>query len=289
LPKSRLYRILRKGEVRVNKKRIKPDYRLKTGDSVRIPPVRVSTERVVIARPSPSAQSLLNNSVLYEDKHLLLINKPSGIAVHGGSGIQFGVIEIMRHMQPHATYLELAHRLDRDTSGCLLLVKKPSILKEIHELLRNGKVTKKYRALVKGDWPKNLHCIDAPLKKFELQSGERMVHVDQEGKAATTEFRVLERFGIATLLEVNLLTGRTHQIRVHAAHAGHALAGDDKYGDKEFNKQIRMQGCKRLFLHATSLSFILPSSGQEVIVNAGLDSELVACLEKLRHTDAHPL
>jgi 23S rRNA pseudouridine955/2504/2580 synthase len=281
LPKSHLYRVLRKGEVRVNKKRIKPEYRLQLGDMVRVPPLRLSTQSNAPAKPSQNAQQLLTTRVLYEDKNLLIINKPSGMAVHGGSGVSLGVIEILRAMRPQEKFLELVHRLDRDTSGCLMLAKKASVLKELHELLRSGNMEKKYWALVKGYWPKHLHIVDAPLKKYELRCGERMVNVDQEGKAAVTEFRVLQRFENTTLLEATLQTGRTHQIRVHALHAGYPLAGDDKYGDKDFNKNMRAYGCKRLFLHAVSLSFVLPTTGQRVSVSSEVDDSLKICLEKL--------
>lgn len=278
LPKSRLYRLLRKGEVRVNKKRVKPDYRLQLDDIVRIPPLRLGAPAPATLPPSLSSQQILAKRILYEDKNILVINKPCGMAVHGGSGISFGVIETLRHARPQEKFLELVHRLDRDTSGCLMLAKKPSVLKELHELLRNGQVEKIYQALVKGCWPKQLHRVDAPLKKYQLQSGERMVSVDPDGKTAATEFRVIQRFTDMTLVEAKLLTGRTHQIRVHATHTGHPIAGDEKYGDKEFNKQLRAHGCKRLFLHATSLHFVLPSSGQEIAVTADLDHDLRKCL-----------
>jgi 23S rRNA pseudouridine955/2504/2580 synthase len=284
LPKSRLYRVLRKGEVRVNKKRIKPDYRLQIGDIVRVPPLRLSAPATENKKPSLNTKQTLLDRIVYEDKNILIINKPFGIAVHGGSGVSFGVIETLRHGRPQEKFLELAHRLDRDTSGCLMLAKKSSVLKELHELLRNGKITKIYLALVKGHWPKQVHVIDAPLKKDQLRSGERMVNVDQEGKFAVTEFRVIQRFENSTLVEATLKTGRTHQIRVHAAHAGHPITGDEKYGDKEFNKQLRAHGCKRLFLHAASLNFILPSTGQSISVKAGLEADLKKCLANLLQT-----
>jgi 23S rRNA pseudouridine955/2504/2580 synthase len=281
LPKSHLYRVLRKGEVRVNKKRIKPEYRLQAGDVVRVPPLRLSTQTNAPAKPSQNAQQLLTTRILYEDKNLLIINKPAGMAVHGGSGVSLGVIEILRAMRPQEKFLELVHRLDRGTSGCLILAKKASTLKELHELLRNGKVEKKYHALVKGHWPKHMRIVDAPLQKFQLRSGERMVNVDQTGKEAVTEFRVLQRFENSTLVEATLQTGRTHQIRVHALHIGHPIAGDDKYGDKEFNKEMRAFACKRLFLHAVSVNFTLPSSNQSIAINTELDETLKKCLEKL--------
>lgn len=280
LPKSHLYRILRKGEVRVNKKRIKPDYRLKSGDIIRIPPLRLGVPEEPI-KPSSSLEKMLANRILYEDAGLLIINKPAGMAVHGGSGISLGVIEALRAMRPKEPYLELVHRLDRETSGCLLLAKKPAILKELHELLRNGQLEKKYTALVKGYWPKHLHFVDESLKKFQLQSGERMVNVNVEGKASLTEFRVLQRFASSTLVEAKPKTGRTHQIRVHAAHVGHPVAADEKYGDKEFNKQIRELGLKRLFLHASSLNFTLPATGQHYSVSAPLDADVEQLLKQL--------
>jgi 23S rRNA pseudouridine955/2504/2580 synthase len=281
LPKSHLYRILRKGEVRVNKKRIKPDYRLQAKDNLRIPPLRLSVGSEAPPIPSQSAQSLLTQRILYEDANLLVINKPAGMAVHGGSGINFGVIEALRHMRPKERNLELVHRLDRDTSGCLLLAKKPSILKQLHELMRNGHIEKLYVTLVKGYWPKDRYSVDAPLKKYELRSGERMVNVHPEGKTALTEFQVIKRFATTTLLEAHLKTGRTHQIRVHAKHVGHPVVGDEKYGDKEFNKELRKQGCKRLFLHASSLAFTLPEAEQPIKVTAELDADLQACLARL--------
>lgn len=280
VPKSHVYRIIRKGEVRVNKKRIKPEYRLQAGDIVRIPPLRLATPPSTT--PPPKMQERLEQCILYEDSNLIVINKPSGVAVHGGSGISFGVIEALRQSRPQEKFLELVHRLDRDTSGCLLLAKKPGVLKELHELMRNNQIEKIYLALVQGYWPRHLHQVDVSLKKYQLQSGERMVSVNTEGKTALTEFRVIERFTTTTLMEAKLHTGRTHQIRVHALHAKHPVVGDDKYGDKDFNKELRKFGCKRLFLHATKLQFVLPSTGQTITVQADLDAELQACLARLR-------
>lgn len=280
LPKSHLYRILRKGEVRVNKGRVKPDYRLQVGDAVRIPPLRLSPPSPVYV-PSQNVRTLLTDAILYEDKNILIINKPAGMAVHGGSGVNFGVIEALRQMRPEAKFLELAHRLDRDTSGCLVLAKKASILKEIHELLRSGKVDKRYQALVKGYWPKHLHEVDAPLQKFQLRSGERMVNVNVEGKASLTEFHVLKRFASATLVEARLHTGRTHQIRVHTAHVEHPIVGDEKYGDKDFNKQMHSLGCKGLCLHSCSVEFVLPSTGQTIKAQAEMEDKMKQFLVKL--------
>jgi 23S rRNA pseudouridine955/2504/2580 synthase len=279
LPKSHLYRIIRKGEVRVNKKRIKPDYRLQAGDNIRIPPLRLTQPSELPQKVSPHTQQFLTTRIIYEDKNLLVVNKPAGMAVHGGSGIRLGLIETLRALRPQEKFLELVHRLDRETSGCLLFAKKASVLKKLHELLREGKVEKIYTTLVKGYWPKHVYHVDAPLKKFQLRSGERMVNINSEGKEALTEFRVIKRFDLATLMEAKPLTGRTHQIRVHAMHAGHPIAADDKYGDKEFNKQMRSLGCKRLFLHASSLKFCLDEEWIEVGVE--LEKDLKEALAQL--------
>jgi 23S rRNA pseudouridine955/2504/2580 synthase len=281
LPKSHVYRILRKGEVRVNKKRVKPDYRLQKEDAVRIPPLQLAAKARHPELPSKNLQQLLENNILYEDKSLLVINKPSGIAVHGGSGISLGLIEALRAMRPKDRYIELVHRLDRETSGCIMLAKKPSMLKELHELLRQGQVEKRYLALVRGQWPKHLYKVDIGLEKNELRSGERVVNATVDGKPSVTEFRVIQRFTDATLMEAKPLTGRTHQIRVHAAYAEHPIIGDEKYGDKNTNKRFRNQGCNRLFLHAAALSFRLASSGQTVSLAAELDKGLKQFLQAL--------
>lgn len=279
LPKSRLYKLLRKGEVRVNKKRIKPDYRIQAGDEIRIPPLRLAEPDTAAA--APQQLNRLKDCVLYEDKTLLVINKPAGMAVHGGSGVQFGVIETLRQLRPKEKCLELVHRLDRDTSGCLLIAKKPSVLKCLHEQIRNNQIEKIYTALVKGDWPRSVKQVDAPLHKNQLSSGERIVKVHAQGKPSLTWFKVLKRFGNATLMEAQPHTGRTHQIRVHALHAGHPLAADDKYGDKVFNKWMKEKGCKRLFLHASKLSFELPGSGKRLTIEASLPEDLADCLARL--------
>ncbi len=280
VPKTRIYRIVRKGEVRVNKKRIAPSYRLQAGDQVRIPPVQVAD------RPAPktagrSLRTLLLDRILFEDKNLLIINKPSGIPVHGGSQVKLGIVEALRSMFPLLPHLELAHRLDSDTSGCLVLAKKRGILKELHELFRAGEINKIYWALTKGHWKANELRVDAPLQKNYLQSGERVVKVNAEGKEALTVFKPLASFADASLMEVTLYTGRTHQIRVHAQYRQHSIAGDEKYGEREFNKSMRQQGLKRLFLHAYSLSFTLPSIEQTVSVTAPLDEELAEFLTVL--------
>lgn len=278
-PRSLIYRILRRGEVRVNKGRIKPEYRVRTGDQVRVPPVR-------LGEPAPgpdgrSAADRLEGRILYEDDRLLVVDKPSGMAVHGGSGLSYGVIEALRAARPDAKFLELVHRLDRETSGCLLIAKRRSELRMLHELLRNGGVDKRYLALVRGRWALGDKRIEAPLLKNQLRGGERIVTVDAEGKAADSRFRPVEIHAEASLMEVELGTGRTHQIRVHGAHVGHPLAGDERYGDPEFNRCMRELGLRRLFLHAHSIGFADPDTGREVHVSAPLPDDLRAVLERL--------
>lgn len=280
VPKTHIYRILRKGEVRVNKKRAQPSYRVQSGDQIRIPPLKLQ-ETPAVPTPNRFLMAALSESILFEDKSFLIINKPSGIAVHGGSGVKLGVVEALRCMYPKLPHLELAHRLDADTSGCLVLAKKRSALRELHELLREGRVTKIYSALTKGHWKKADLRVDVSLRKNHLSSGERIVRVDREGKTALTVFKPVETYTDAMLVDVALHTGRTHQIRVHAQYRGHPIAGDEKYGDKEFNKRIRQLGLKRLFLHAKFIEFTLPSTGQHIKVNAPLSSDLVDCLKNL--------
>jgi 23S rRNA pseudouridine955/2504/2580 synthase len=280
VPKSRIYRILRTGEVRVNSGRIKPTYRIKAGDAIRIPPIRVSEEEVPV-RPGDRVLERVNASILFEDKGLLVVNKPSGLAVHGGSGLSYGLIEALRALRPEAPFLELGHRLDRDTSGCIVIAKKRSVLRAFHELLREGGSDKRYLALLKGRWRGGERRVEAPLLKNVTQSGERMVKVSAEGKSALTIFRPLTVFKDATLVEAELITGRTHQVRVHAAHIGHPIAGDDKYGDEAFNKRMAEVGLNRLFLHASAVSFTLPERGQVVSVSAPLGDELRSVLDRL--------
>ena len=281
VPRTRLYRALRKGEVRVNKGRVKAAYRLVTGDIVRIPPLR---------QPAPSDPPTIprywgeqiSRRVVYEDGNLLVIDKPSGLAVHGGSGLSFGLIECLRQMRSEDRYLELVHRLDRDTSGLILIARRPAILREMHRQLREKHVDKRYLALVAGSWPKNCRVVDAPLEKNVLQSGERMVRVSREGKRAVTEFSIVERLRGATLIEARPITGRTHQIRVHAKHAGFPLLGDDKYSDDRTADFCQQIGLKRLFLHARSLSFSLPDVGR-LELRAELEPKLETILNKLRN------
>ena len=282
VPKSMVYRILRKGEVRVNKKRVKPEYKLQPFDIVRIPPIRVAESN---AAPSTKLDKVatLEQHILFEDDIIILVNKPSGMAVHGGSGLSFGVIEALRALRPQQKFLELVHRLDRDTSGCLLIAKKRSALKHLHEQLREKTVDKRYQALVPGSWPENRFKVRAPLKKNILKSGERLVSVSPDGKDSETRFRILESFNDATLVEASPITGRTHQIRVHCLHAGHPIACDDKYGDKDFELRMNNLGLQRLFLHAYRLSFTHPKSGERLTFSAPLDTELTKSLERLRN------
>jgi len=282
VPRSRIYRLLRKGEVRVNKGRIRPEYRLQSGDQVRIPPVRVAAPSAA----SPAAQSLeiLADAVLYEDDRLLVLNKPAGMAVHGGSGLSYGVIEALRAARPEAPYLELVHRLDRATSGCLMIAKRRSELRMLHELLRRGDIEKRYLLLVEGDWSQGPFRIDAALNKNQLSGGERIVRVDPEGKSAMTHFRFLEAYPGASLMEAELKTGRTHQIRVHAAHAGHPLAGDEKYGSGDFNRQMRDLGLKRMFLHAHYVAFEDSERGRSIEVSAPLGVDLRKLVQQLENT-----
>jgi len=277
VPKSHIYRIIRTGQVRVNKKRVKPDYKLKFNDQIRIPPLRLTPK--IIAYPKPELIRLLQSRILYEDDNLLIINKPAGIATHGGSGINFGVIEVLRELYPH---IELVHRLDRGTSGTMLLAKKRSTLKELHTLLRDNKIKKTYLALLKGFWKGGKQIVEMPLLKNILKSGERMVCVSSKGRAAITEFHPKQKFSDATLVEVILHTGRTHQIRVHAAYIGHPVAGDEKYGDKEFNKIMRQKGLKRLFLHAYEIKFHLLSYSRPINIKAKLDKDLLEFLNALQ-------
>lgn len=279
-PKSRIYRMIRKGEVRINRKRAKPDSRLSEGDAVRIPPVRLS-ERQSPPKPGPSLSALLQSSILHEDDNFLVINKPAGLAVHGGSGVTLGLIEAMRQLRPEWHNLELAHRLDRDTSGCLLVSKNMSFLREINSQIKQKSVTKIYFALVLGYWPDGLQVVDAPLQKNRLESGERMVKVDSEGKRALTRFGVVEHLGRqATLLEAELDTGRTHQIRVHCRHAGHPILGDPKYGER--NLPAAIGEIKRLCLHASRLEFNYPANGPLYEFQAPLGADFLAIVKLLR-------
>jgi len=275
VPKTHVYRIIRSGEVRINKGRAAADTRVEAGDEVRLPPVRIS-EKVAekAARPVPGREF----PPLMEDEHLLAIDKPAGVAVHGGSGVSFGVIEQLRQARPQARLLELVHRLDRETSGILLVAKKRSALKHLQDQFRERETGKTYLALVQGEWPERLKVIDQPLHKYLLPDGERRVKVttpdDPDGMRSITLVKVAQRLQGCTLLEVTIKTGRTHQIRVHLASQGHPIAGDDKYGDFEWNKALHKQGLRRMFLHAWRLQFNHPASAERVALQAELPPEL---------------
>jgi 23S rRNA pseudouridine955/2504/2580 synthase len=279
VPKSHIYRLLRTGQVRVNKGRIKPVYRLKINDVVRIPPVKILDSKAESAVPQ-SLLASIEKAILYEDDKLIVVNKPSGLAVHGGSGIHFGLIEVMRALRPKCDQLELVHRLDRPTSGCLIIAKKRAVLKELHAMLRDKHIEKVYWALVKGRWPKKKLMVNGSLKKNTLKSGERVVRIDADGKPALTEFKMIQGGNLASLVEARPITGRTHQIRVHAQSHGHPLACDDKYGDDEFDCEMKKRGLSRLFLHSYSISFSL-ASGQDYQISCPLEGRLQQVLEKL--------
>lgn len=283
VPRSHLYRVLRTGEIRVNKGRVKPTYRLQLGDQLRLPPIHAADDKTLI-KPQSQALHSLTQSILYEDRYLLIIDKPAGMAVHGGSGIHFGVIEALRALYPQTTYLELVHRLDRDTSGCLMIAKKPSMLRALHEALRRGEIQKRYFALVRGHWPLAITQVKAPLHKYVLASGERRVHVSSHGKPSLSQINIKQCFKIATLLDIQPFTGRTHQIRVHTAFSGHPIAGDDKYGHEAFNQQMRGYSLTRLFLHAQQLDIHLPEKNYQLTVSAPLPLTLVQVLQQLAST-----
>lgn len=280
VPKSRIYRALRKGEVRVNKGRIKQTYRLQAGDQVRIPPLRVS-EKVIITDLSDSLTEALEQSILMEDDALLVINKPSGLAVHAGSQIQLGVIEAMRIIRPDNRFVELVHRLDRDTSGCLVIAKSREALLNLQEQMKNSETDKRYLTLTKGRWPANENIVDLALQKNTLSSGERMVAPDINGKKSKTLFEVKQNFAGCQLVAAKLYTGRTHQIRVHSASQSHPVAGDEKYGDREFNKRLKQFGLKRMFLHAWQLSIKHPISHEPLTFHAELPDSLNDVVKQL--------
>ncbi|OOF27454.1 23S rRNA pseudouridine(955/2504/2580) synthase RluC [Salinivibrio sp. IB872] len=280
VPKSMIYRVLRKGEVRVNKKRIKPEYKLQAGDLIRVPPIRLP-ERDEQVAPSTKLDKVaeLENCILYEDDHLLVLNKPSGTAVHGGSGLQFGAIEAMRALRPKARFLELVHRIDRDTSGILLIAKKRSALRHLQAQFREKTVRKDYYALVMGEWPAKQRKVTAPLLKNEVNS---IVRVNPNGKPSETRFKVIERFAEATLVQASPVTGRTHQIRVHAQYMGHPLAWDDRYGDPRFDAYTKQVGLNRLFLHAAKIRFVHPGREEAMDLDAPMEAKLQRALEGLR-------
>jgi 23S rRNA pseudouridine955/2504/2580 synthase len=284
VPRTHVYRLLRKGEVRVNSKRAKPDQRVAAGDRIRLPPIRrpevgvASTTRP----PSPSLLKLVTEAIVYEDDDLLVLNKPAGIAVHGGSGMAHGVIEVLRAARPDARELDLVHRLDRETSGCLIVAKRRAALRDLHAQLREGRTEKRYLALVCGKWDLGQKRIELPLATGERRSGERHVAVRSHGQMAVSTFRPVQFFGtVASLMEVEIGTGKTHQIRVHAAYAGHPVAGDDKYGDRERNEVLKSYGLNRMFLHAAAIGVDRPGTREPLHVSAPLSAELHAVLEAL--------
>jgi 23S rRNA pseudouridine955/2504/2580 synthase len=283
VPKTHVYRIIRSGEVRINKGRASADSRIAEGDVVRVPPVRLSAEPAVAERPAPAREF----PILFEDEHLLAIDKPSGAAVHGGSGVSFGVIEQLRQARPTARMLELVHRLDRETSGILLVAKKRTALTKLQDQFRERETGKTYLALVVGAWPANKKVIDLPLHKYLQADGERRVKVvakdDPNGMRSITLVKVATKIEGFTLLEVTIKTGRTHQIRVHLAAQGHPIAGDDKYGDFELNKSLQKQGLKRMFLHAWRLQFTHPASGERIELLAPLPPELAKFTDHASH------
>ena len=281
VPKSHLYRLMRKGEIRVNKKRIKPVYKLAINDVLRIAPIRVSEKQEPVSM-GLTVVANLEKHILFEDDRLIVINKPSGMAVHGGSGLSFGLIEALRALRPDARMLELVHRLDRDTSGCLVVAKKRSALRHLHEQLRNKKVQKFYHALVKGHWPTKLTRVTEGLRKNDLKSGERVVIVDNiNGKESETRYKIITRYRGATLVRAFPVTGRTHQIRVHCQVSGHAIAMDAKYGHEPFDDEMKNKGLKRLFLHAASIEFTHPKTEERVKIEAPLEPGLEKLLTKL--------
>jgi 23S rRNA pseudouridine955/2504/2580 synthase len=281
VPKSVVYRIVRKGEVRVNKKRIKVEYKLQPGDVVRIPPVTITekTDQQPVISTKLNAVANLESQIIHEDDHLLILNKPSGLAVHGGSGLKFGAIEALRALRPQARFLELVHRIDRDTSGILLVAKKRSALRHLQAQFREKTVQKYYFALVMGTWKRSDKQVTAPLLKNEVNS---IVRVNPKGKPSDTRFKVLENFDKATLVQASPVTGRTHQIRVHCQYKGHPIAWDDRYGDPRFDAYTKTVGIDRLFLHAANIKFRHPSNDEWMEISAPLEAKLEKSLAKLR-------
>jgi 23S rRNA pseudouridine955/2504/2580 synthase len=281
IPKSMVYRIVRKGEVRVNKKRIKAEYKLQAGDVVRIPPVTipVSTEEAQAPSTKLNKVAELESKIIYEDDHMLILNKPSGTAVHGGSGLKFGAIEALRALRPDARFLELVHRIDRDTSGILLVAKKRSALRHLQAQFREKTVKKFYFALVMGQWKPSCKVINAPLLKNEVNS---IVRVNSKGKPSETRFKIIEQFEQATLVQASPITGRTHQIRVHTQYTGHPIAWDDRYGDRRFDAYTAQVGLDRLFLHAANIRFIHPKTEEWMEINAPMEKRLEKALSGLR-------
>lgn len=280
VPKSHIYRVLRSGEVRVNKGRVQAEYRVKSGDRIRVPPMRTAERSTQAAVPAREFE------IAFEDEALIVVDKPSGTAVHGGSGVSFGVIEQLRRARPLAKFLELAHRLDRETSGLLVVAKKRLALTRLHDMFRDGGINKRYLALVKGRWRNEVQHVKLPLHKYLTAEGERRVSVDAEGKAAHSIVRLVARWENFSLVEVELRTGRTHQIRVHLSHLGFPIAGDDKYGDFSLNKDLQKAGLRRMFLHAARLALPHPLSGAPVGLESALPDELSSFIAQLDRNEA---
>jgi len=280
VPKSHIYKLLRKGEVRVNKGRIRPQYRLAEGDQLRIPPVAITKTDEKIAPAAPKKLlALIEESVLYEDEQWLVVDKPAELAVHGGSGLSYGLIEIVRQLRPKSPSLELCHRLDRATSGCLVLAKKRSALRRFHQALRDRQLEKHYCALVVGRWPAAVDAVNVGLRKNVLASGERMVFADTDGKPSQTRYGISRKFQKFTLVDAFPVTGRTHQIRVHCREAGHPIVGDEKYGNKEINQQLKANGFGQLFLHAYSIT--VPGEKKLFVVESKLPTSWQRCFDML--------
>lgn len=283
VPRSMIYRILRRGEVRVNKGRVSPSYKLKEGDVIRIPPVTVTEGPVTIPSSNLHLVQDLRNRILFENEDLLVVDKPAGLAAHGGSGIEFGLIEALRALMPEQRFLELAHRLDKETSGCLIVAKRRSALRHLHEQFRQRIVKKRYITLVPGKWDRRVQLVDAPLIRNELRSGERMVEVNfKKGAPSSTGFDVIEFLDGATLMAAMPHTGRTHQIRVHCAYVKHPVGGDDKYGDKEFNERLKSLGLKRMFLHAAKVTFLNPKDNSVLKIEGPMPEEFEQAIKLLR-------
>lgn len=280
IPKSVVYRIVRKGEVRVNKKRVKAEYKLQAGDLVRIPPVTLEEkEPEAPLNTNLNKVAELESQIIYEDDHMLVLNKPSGLAVHGGSGLKFGAIEALRALRPQARFLELVHRIDRDTSGILLVAKKRSALRHLQAQFREKTVQKYYYALVMGKWKPSCKVVKAPLLKNEVNS---IVRVNPNGKASETRFKVLASYEQATLIQASPITGRTHQIRVHTQYTGHPIAWDDRYGDRRFDAYTAKVGLDRLFLHAANIIFTHPGKEEKMEIHADMEPKLQRALDKLK-------
>lgn len=282
IPINLIYRLLRKGKIIVNKLRVKPSYKLEIYDEISIPILKNTVKKPVFDAKKKKIE-LINQSIIYHDNYFIALNKPSGIAVHGGSKLSFGIIECLRFLLPKFSFLELVHRLDRDTSGILLIAKKRSFLRSLHEQFRVNKIKKYYLTLVYGKWPYDIKEVDAPLIKKVMRNGNRMVCVSEEGKFSKTIFKIQERFSQSTLIKVHTITGRTHQIRVHTQYAGHPIAFDQRYGNFAFNQKIAKIGLKRLFLHASSIIFIHPQNNKKICITAPLHDDLKDCIEILRN------